>query len=225
MTASLVGAADLHRYTQVEWDKATSASKAEVEKAQREKDKAEKEKEAFESRCAILESEKTALVKAVEEAKDEAVATVASLRSEQERLIRVVKEAEKNIRMANFERDSVVKALEKDRALAAMKEAVVREEARLQIIKYRMSFRRSAFFMVKEKYPDLDFSDINFSDMKGHDSVDLFSFNKAAVVQPIEEAVVRAKGAQGEIVEGVNDNIALNSGENNIENVVAIPSE
>ena len=35
MTASLVGAADLHRYIQLEWDKATSASKAEVENAQK----------------------------------------------------------------------------------------------------------------------------------------------------------------------------------------------
>ena len=61
-----------------------------MKKAQRKKDKAEKEKEALESRCAILESEKTALVKAVEEAKaakDEAMVTAASLRSEQERLI------------------------------------------------------------------------------------------------------------------------------------------
>ena len=65
MTASLVDAVDLHRYTQIEWDKATSASKAEIEKAQREKDKTEKEKEAIESRCAVLESEKTAMVKAV----------------------------------------------------------------------------------------------------------------------------------------------------------------
>ena len=49
MTASLVGAADLHRYTQIEWDKATSASKADLEKAQKAKDKAEKVKEALES--------------------------------------------------------------------------------------------------------------------------------------------------------------------------------
>ena len=51
----------------------------------RAKDKAKKEKEAFKSRCAILESEKAALVKAMEKAKvtkDEAVATTASLRSE-----------------------------------------------------------------------------------------------------------------------------------------------
>ena len=85
MTAFLVGAVDLHRYTQVKWDKTISASKADVEKAQRAKDKAEKEKEALESRCAVLESEKTALVKAMEEAKaakDEAIATAASLKFE-----------------------------------------------------------------------------------------------------------------------------------------------
>ena len=85
MTAFLVGAADLYRYTQLEWDKAKSASKAEMEKAQMGKDKAEKEKEALESRCIILESEKAAIVKLVEEAKnakDEVVAIAASLRSE-----------------------------------------------------------------------------------------------------------------------------------------------
>ena len=104
MTASLVGAADLHRYTQLEWDKAKGALMAEVEKAQMGNNKAEKEKEALESRCAILESEKASMVKAVEKAKaakDEAVATTASLRSEQERLNRVVKEAEEKIRVAN----------------------------------------------------------------------------------------------------------------------------
>ena len=190
-----------------------------MEKAQREKDKAEKEKEVFESRCAVLESEKTALVKAVEEAKaskDEAVATAVSLRSEQERLIRMAKEAEENIRVANSERDNAVKVLEEDRALAVMREATVWEDARLQIIKYGMSFRRSALFMVKKKYPDLNFSDINFSNMKGHDSADPPS-NKAAVVQPVEEAVVGAEGAQKETVEGVNDNVTPESGENNIE--------
>ena len=196
--------------------------------AERAKDKAEKEKEAFESRCAVLESEKVALAKVVEEAKaakDEAVATAASLRSEQERLIRVAKKAEEKIRVANSERDSVVKALEEDRALAAMREAVVREEAGLQIIKYGMSFRRSALFMVKEKYPDLDFSDINFSHMKGHDSVDPPSSNKDTVVQPVEKAVVGVEGVQGEIVEGVTDNVAPESGENNTENVVAMTSD
>ena len=131
MTAFLVGAADLHRYTQLEWDKAISASKAEVEKAQMEKNKAEKEKQALESRCIILESEKASMVKAVEEAKDEAVATAASLRSEQERLNRVVKKAEEKIREANSKRDEAVKTLEEEKAVAAIKEAIVREEAGL----------------------------------------------------------------------------------------------
>ena len=88
-----------------------------------------------------------------------------------------------------------------------------------------MSFKRSALFMIKEKYPDLDFSDINFSDMKGHDSADLPLSNKDTVVQPVEKAVVGAKGVQGEIVEGVTDNVALESGENNTESVVAMTSD
>ena len=48
-------------------------------KAEKEKEKAKKEKEAFESQFAVLESEKTTLTKAVEEAKaarDEAIAMV-----------------------------------------------------------------------------------------------------------------------------------------------------
>ena len=63
LSASLVGAADLHRYTQLEWDKTTNTSKADVEKAQKAKDKAEKDKKALKSRCVVLESEKTTLIK------------------------------------------------------------------------------------------------------------------------------------------------------------------
>ena len=64
-----------------------------------------------------------------------------------------------------------------------------------------MSFRRSAIFMIKQKYPDLDFSDINFSDMKGHEENPPVPVN-AAPVQPVEEAlqveeVVEVEGAQG----------------------------
>ena len=84
-----------------------------------------------------------------------------------------------------------------------LREKVVREEVGLQIIKYGMTFRRSAFFMVKEKYPDLDFSDINFSDMKGHEENPPVPVN-AAPVQPVEEAlqaerVVEVEGAQGDL--------------------------
>ena len=43
----------------------------------------------------------------------------------------MAKEAEEKIRVANSERDSVVRALEEDSALAAMREKAVREEAGL----------------------------------------------------------------------------------------------
>ena len=76
--------------------------------------------------------------------------------------------------------------------------------------------------MVKEKYPDLDFSDINFSDMKGHDSVNPPRLVQAPLVHPTEkdgiltvERVVEAEGVQAEVVVG----------ENNIENVVFVPSD
>ena len=85
MIVFLVGAADLHRYTQLDWDKTTSSLKAAVAKAKEAKDKVEKDKEAFESQCAVLESEKVALAKVLEKAKaakDKAVATTASLKSE-----------------------------------------------------------------------------------------------------------------------------------------------
>ena len=35
-----------------------------------------------------------------------------------------------------------------------------------------MTFKRLALFMIREKYHDLDFSDINFTDMKGYDIPD-----------------------------------------------------
>ena len=141
----------------------------------------------------------------------------------------MAKEAEEKIRVANSERDSAVRALEENRALTAMRENAVREEAGLQIIKYEMTFRRSALFMVKEKYLDLDFSDINFSDMKGHDSADPSASNNTALVQPVEEApqaegVFEVEGVQGEIIEGDN-NVTPESGENESRNIVVIPSD
>ena len=87
-------------------------------------------------------------------------------------------------------------------------------------MKYGMTFRRPALFMVKEKYLDLDFSDINFSDIKGHDSADLPGPVQAAPTQPAEEdgiqaikRVVEVEGVQAEIVEG----------ENNVKNTVLVP--
>ena len=81
--------------------------------------------------------------------------------------------------------------------------------------------------MVKEKYPDLDFFDINFSDMKGHDSADPPLSNKAVVVQSVEKApqaeeVVEAEGVQGEVLGGDN-NVVPELGENNSEHLVVIP--
>ena len=113
----------------------------------------------------------------------------------------MVKKAEEKIRVANSERDEAVKTLEEERAVAAIKEAAVQEEVGLQIIKYGMSFRRSAIFMIKQKYPDLDFSDINFSDMKGHEEIPPVPVN-AAPDQPIEEVpqaeeVVEVVGPRG----------------------------
>ena len=117
----------------------------------------------------------------------------------------MVKEAEEKIQVANSERDDAVKTLEEEKVVAAMKEAAVREEAGLQIIKYGMSFRRSTIFMIKQKYPDLDFSDINFFDMKGHEENPPVPVN-AAPVQPVEEVpqakeVVEVVGAQGDFSE------------------------
>ena len=122
----------------------------------------------------------------------------------------MVKEAEEKIRVANSERDDAAKTLEEERAVAAIKEAAVREEAGLQIIKYGLTFRRSAIFMIKQKYPDLDFSDIDFSDMKGYEENPPAPAN-AAPAQPIEEVpqadeIVEVEEDQGG-VPGEGDNV------------------
>ena len=72
--------------------------------------------------------------------------------------------------------------------------------------------------MFKEKYLDLDFSNINFFDMKGHDSADPSVSGNVAPFQSVEEApqvegVVEAERAQREITEGDN-NVTSESGEN-----------
>ena len=152
--------------------------KAEKEK---EKEKAEKEKKAFESQFAVLESEKTASTKVVEEAKaarDKAIAMVNSLKYEQERLVQMAKdEADEKIAKAMSEWDEAKKAFEDERIDQKVREETIREEAKQEaigdIVKYGMTFRRSALFLIREKYPNLDFFDINFLDMRGHDIQDL----------------------------------------------------
>ena len=114
--ATLVGATDLHKYTQIEWEKSTNSLKVVMVKVEKAKDKAEKEKEAFESQFILLESEKTTLTKVVEEAKaasDEVVVMANSPKSEQDKLVRVAQEeTEEKIARATFERDNTIRALE-----------------------------------------------------------------------------------------------------------------
>ena len=85
------------------------------------------------------------------------------------------------------ERDEAIKALEVEKVDQKVREEVIREEAVRKIVQYGMTYRRSVLFMVKEKYLDLDFSDINFLDMRGHDSPNLSGLVQAASVQPVEE--------------------------------------
>ena len=78
MTAFLVGATDLQKHVQVDVEKAMKAYQATAVKAQ-------KEKKAAEGQFTILDSEKAAFNKALEEAKavwDEAITMVDSLKSE-----------------------------------------------------------------------------------------------------------------------------------------------
>ena len=201
-----------------------TALKTDVATAVDAKNKAEKDRKASESQLAVLESEKAVLTKALEEAKaakDEAVATASSLKSEQDRLIRVAKkEAEEKVAKAMFERDEAVIILDTKRVAWAAREKELKEETALEVVKYGKTFRTSALFMVKEKYPDLDFSDIKFSDMKGYNSVDPCVSNATGLVEPSEEA---AQSGEGIEMGGV-DVIVPESGEK-IDNSIVIPSE
>ena len=96
-----------------------TALKTDVATAVDAKNKAEKDRKTFESQLAVLESEKAALTKALEEAKaarDEAIATASSIKSKQDRLIRVAKEeSEEKITKAMSERDEAVLILDIER--------------------------------------------------------------------------------------------------------------
>ena len=76
---------------------------------------------------------------------------------------------EEKLAKAIVDRDDAIKVLEVEKVDQKIREVAIKEEAVRKIVDYGMSFRRSALFMVKEKYPDLDFSDIKFSVMKGHE--------------------------------------------------------
>ena len=93
--------------------------------------------------------------------------------------------------------------------------------------------------MVKEKYPDLDFSNITFSYMRGHNSPDPSGPVQATSAQPVEEGgaqveevgriegSVKAKKVQVETAEETildARSFITESGANNVENVVLVPS-
>ena len=96
--------------------------------------KAQKEKEDVEGQFVILESDKTTLNKALEEAnvaRDETIAMVDSLKFKQERLVRVAKqEAKEKVVRAIFEKEKAVKALKEERADEKAIEATIRKEAK-----------------------------------------------------------------------------------------------
>ena len=187
------------------------------------KGKDERDREASESQLTVLESEKAVLTKALEEAKaarDEAIATASFIKSEQDRLIRVAKEeAEEKISKAMSERDEAVLILDTQKVAWAAEEKKLKEETAMEVVKYGKTFRTSALFMVKEKYPDLDFSDIKFSDMKGYDNVDPCVSDRAGPIETSEEVVHSGQGIEmGEI-----DVVVPELGEN-IKNNIVIPS-
>ena len=144
MTAFLVGAADLWRYTQVDWEKSMVSLKTDVATAVDAKGKAERDREASKSQLVVLESEKAALTKALEEAKaarDEAIATASSIKFEQNRLIRVAKEeAEEKISKAMSEKDEAVLILDTERVAWAAREKELKEETAMEVVKYARRF-------------------------------------------------------------------------------------
>ena len=136
--------------------------------------------------------------------------------------------------------DEAIKAFEVKKADQKVREEAVREEVAKKIMQYGMIFMRLTLFMVKEKYPDLYFSYITFSDMKGHDSPDPSRPVQAAFVQPVEEGraqveeVRRIKGSveadkvQAETTEETildARSLVIESGANNVKNVVLVPSD
>ena len=136
-------------------------------------------------------------------------------------MIQVAKEeAEEKITKAMSERDEAVLILDTERVAWAAREKELREETVMEMVKYGKPFRTSTLFMVKEKYPDLDFSDIKFSDMKGYDSADLCVSDPTGPVEPSEEAAQSGEG----IEMGGADVVVPELGEN-IENSIVIPSE
>ena len=103
-------------------------------------------------------------------------------------------EAEERVAKAMSERDEVIKALEVEKVDQKAREEAIREKAVRKIMQYGMTFRRLALFMVRKKYPDLDFSDINLLNMRRHDSPNPSGPAQVASVQLVEEGEDQAEG-------------------------------
>ena len=92
----------------------------------------------------------------------------------------VKEDVKKKVARAMSEKDEAIKVLEEEKVdLKATEESIrkeaydtAREDATSEILKYGMSFRRSAIFMIKQKYPKLDLFDINLTLMHGYDIPD-----------------------------------------------------
>ena len=105
-----------------------------------------------------------------------------SLKSEHERLIRVTKaKVKENMAQAYLEREQAIKALEKERVDQRAFEKAIRNEAFDQtkvealtdIVKFGMSFKCLALFMIMKKYFELNLFDVNLTLIEGHDVCDL----------------------------------------------------
>ena len=72
--------------------------------------------------------------------------------------------------------EGVTKAFEEEKIdWKATKETIkveAKEEALGDILKYGMSYKHSTLFMLKKKYPNLDFSDVALTQMEGYNVFD-----------------------------------------------------
>ena len=118
----------------------------------------------------------------------------------------VKEKAEEKLTMVVSERDEAMKALEEERAdqrtieEQIKKEAFdkAKEEAMVDILTFEMSYRCSALFMIRQKYPDLDLSNVDLTFMEGHDKPDSADGSSPVEGQGAEETVSTTATQLGE---------------------------
>ena len=104
-------------------------------------------------------------------------------------------EADEKVAKVVSKRDEAKKAFEDERADQRVIEETIKEEAKQEVIrdivKYGMTFKRSTLFLIREMYPDFDFSNINFLDMRGHDIQNLDEGGNAQIerVGGVQESI------------------------------------